>query len=77
MQYGQETLASGIGEPGGLGLPIAALTALQTGEIIDIDPITGITTKVADTGQDYSGRNLVVIQSANQAYSADMTYDAR
>ena len=75
LQYGQETLAGGIGEPGGLGLPIAALARLQNGQIIDIDPITGITTKVVDVDQDYSGLNLVVIQSANQAYSAQMTYD--
>jgi hypothetical protein len=75
-QFGQESLIGGIGEPSGLALPPDALAALQTGQIIDSDDVTGITVAVMDISQDDDGNGLVVIQSANEGYSADMTYDA-
>jgi hypothetical protein len=74
-QYGQELLAGGLGEPVGLVLPPASLARLQTGQIIDVDPITGITVTVTDIIQDYSGRDLVVIEASNQVYSTQTTYD--
>jgi hypothetical protein len=43
--------------------------------VIDEDNVTGITVSVKEIGQDPNGRNTVVLQAANQAYSADMTYD--
>jgi hypothetical protein len=76
-QYGQESLIGGIGEPGGLALPPAALAELQTGQIIDSDDVTGITVSVKDISQDDNGNDAVVIQSANEGYSGDMTYDTR
>ena len=74
-QYGQESLIGGIGEPTGIVLPPAALAALQTGKIIDTDPVTGITAEVIDVGSDDSGRDIAVIRLENQVYSAEMTYD--
>lgn len=75
-QYGQEnSQVGGIGQPGGLALPPDALATLQTGQVIDEDGVTGITVSVKDIGQDPNGRKTVVLQAANQAYSAEATYD--
>ncbi|OPX78906.1 MAG: hypothetical protein A4E45_01021 [Methanosaeta sp. PtaB.Bin039] len=71
----QDAQAGGIGEPGGLVLPPAALASLRAGQVIDSDDITGVTVSVVDIRPDYDGRNTVVIQAKNQAYSAQMTYD--
>lgn len=71
----QDAQAGGIGEPGGLVLPPAALASLRAGQVIDSDDITGVTISVVDIRPDYDGRNTVVIQAKNQAYSAQMTYD--
>jgi hypothetical protein len=74
-QYGQESHIGGIGQPGGLVLPPAALATLQKGQVIDTDPVTGITVLVKDIGQDAAGRNIAILMAANQAYSAEATYD--
>lgn len=74
-QYSQEKLAGGIGEPGGLAIPSASLASLRQGQVIDSDPVTGITTVVADVTKDDAGRDTVVIVSSNDAYSAELTYD--
>lgn len=74
-QYGQEEQIGGIGQPGGLALPTDALAALQTGQVIDTDDVTGITVEVKDVGQDANGRNIVVLSAFNQIYSAEVTYD--
>lgn len=74
-QYSQEKLAGGIGEPGGLALPPSSLATLRPGQVIDSDPVTGITTRVADVTRDDTGRDIVVIVSSNDAYSAELTYD--
>lgn len=74
-QYSQEKLAGGIGEPGGLAIPSASLASLRQGQVIDTDPVTGITTRVLDVTRDDAGRDIVVIVSNNNAYSAELTYD--
>ena len=74
-QYGQDSQVGGIGQPGGLALPPASLATLQKGQVIDKDPVTSITVSVKDIGQDATGRNIAVLQAANQAYSAEVTYD--
>jgi hypothetical protein len=74
-QYGQESQIGGIGQPGGLVLPPAALATLQKGQVIDTDPVTGITVLVKDIGQEAAGRNIAILMAANQAYSAEATYD--
>jgi hypothetical protein len=56
-------------------LPPAALATLQKGQVIDTDQVTGITVSVKDIGRDAAGRNIAVLQAANQAYSADVIYD--
>ncbi len=74
-QYGQEEQIGGIGQPGGLALPPNALAALQTGQVIDTDGVTGITVEVKDVSQDANGRSIVVLSASNQIYSAEMTYE--
>lgn len=74
-QYGHEEQVGGIGQPGGLALPPDALAALQLGQVIDIDDVTGITVEVKDVCQDANGRNIVVLLASNQIYSAKVTYD--
>jgi len=74
-QYGLEHLAGGIGEPGGLALPPASLSVIQSGQVIDTDPVTGIVVSVRDASLDYNQREIVVLESANQVYNAQMTYD--
>lgn len=74
-QYGQESQIGGIGQPGGLVLPPAALVTLHKGQVIDADQVTGITVSVKNIGQDAGGRNIVILQATNQAYSAEATYD--
>jgi len=74
-QYGGDSQVGGIGQPGGLALPPDALATLQTGQVIDEDNVTGITVSVKEIGQVSKGRNTVVLQAANQAYSANVTYD--
>jgi hypothetical protein len=74
-QYAQESQIGGIGQPGGLVLPPDALASLREGQVIDTDPVTDITVSVKDMGQDAAGRNVVILQAANQAYSAEVTYD--
>lgn len=75
-QYSQERLAGGIGEPGGLALPPTSLASLRSGQVIDSDPVTGVTTRVVDITSGYAGRDIVVIVSSNDAYSAELSYDA-
>ncbi len=75
-QYYQDSqISGGIGETGGIILPPAALAALREGQVIDIDPVTGITVSVKDVGRDATGRSIVTLQASNQAYSAETTYD--
>lgn len=74
-QYSQEKLAGGTGEPAGLALPPPSLATLQPGQVIDSDPVTGITTRVADVTRDDTGRDIAVMVSGNDAYSAEYTYD--
>lgn len=74
-QYSQEKLAGGTGEPAGLALPPSSLATLQPGQVIDSDPVTGITTRVADVTTDDTGRDIAVMVSGNDAYSAEYTYD--
>ena len=74
-QYGQDKLAGGIGEPGGLAMPPAALASLRAGQIIDEDPVTGIIARVVDLTRDDAGRETVVIGLENQVYSAELAYD--
>ena len=74
-QYAQESQIGGIGQPGGLVLPPDALASLREGQVIDTDPVTGIIVSVKDIGQDAAGRNEAILQAANQAYSAEATYD--
>ncbi|HOK57965.1 MAG TPA: hypothetical protein PK659_03820 [Methanothrix sp.] len=76
-QYSEEKLAGGVGEPGGLVLPPASLASLRSGQILDSDPVTGITTRVVDTTRDDTGRDVAVVKSNNQAYSVEFGYDIR
>jgi hypothetical protein len=77
----QSSLMGGIGEPAGLAVPITpqtaglalpttALASLRPGQVIDSDPVTGITTKVIDVTN-----NVATIGLANQVYSAQLSYD--
>lgn len=75
-QFGQDSQAGGIGQPGGLALPPEALKTLRIGQMIDRDEDTGITVAVKDIRQYADGRNLVVLSMANDGYSAEMTYDS-
>jgi hypothetical protein len=75
-QYGGDSQIGGIGQPGGLALPPTALATLKKSQEIDEDLVTGITVSVKDIVQDATGRNIAVLQAANQAYSAEVTYDA-
>jgi hypothetical protein len=74
-QYAQDSYIGGIGQPGGLVLPPAALATLETGQVIDADEVTGITVSVKDTNYDLKGQGIVVLSAANQAYSVDVAYD--
>ena len=56
-------------------MPPAVLALLEGCQVIDVDDVTGITVSVKDIGRDPSGRDIVVLQAANQIYSAETTYD--
>ena len=66
---------SGPGQIGGLWLPPQGLAGLQANQTIDRDPISGAETTVVGTQTGPTGRQLVIIREAGQAFGNEYYYD--
>ena len=60
---------------GGIFLPQAALAALKAGQVLDTDPITGVTVSVAQTPLNIGGRQLLVLVHEGQSFRRLYGYD--
>ena len=63
-------LISGPGQIGGVWLPPTALARLSAGQVLDSDPVIGMTTTVVG-----SQGNLVQIREAGRSHQIDYVYD--
>ena len=60
---------------GGVFLPQAALSALKAGQVLDTDPITGITVSVAQTSLNVDGKQLLVLMHEGRSFRRLYGYD--
>jgi len=60
---------------GGIFLPQAALAALKAGQVLDTDPITGVTVSVAQTPLNIDGKQLRVLVHEGQSFRRLYGYD--
>ena len=65
----QAELVTGSAQFGGLWIPPEAMGGLRAGQVLDRDPITGVTVSVSR-----ADGNVVVISEANQIQRMDFTY---
>lgn len=66
---------TGSGQFGGLWIPPQGLRQLRPGQTLDVDPITGMTTSVAQVGRTPQGLEAVTISESNQGQRVDSVYD--
>jgi len=69
------SLASAAVPSGGVFLPQAVLAALKAGQVLDTDPITGVTVSVAQTPLNIGGRQLLVLVHEGQSFRRLYGYD--
>ena len=60
---------------GGIFLPQAALAALKAGQVLDTDPVTGVTVSVAQTPLNIDGKQLLVLVHEGQSFRRLYGYD--
>lgn len=71
----QGVLFYGSAQFGGLWVPPRWLAQLRPGQILDTDPVTGVTVSVGQAGRTPQGTDVVTITEANQAVRTDGAYD--
>lgn len=71
----QSVRVAGAGQIGGIWLPPTALPQLRKGQVIDTDPISGVTTTVADNGLANQGRTFALIRENCPTFQLDYYYD--
>jgi len=70
------TVCTGPGMIGGVWIPPVGLATLTTGQVLDKDPLTKVTTTVTHVGP-IGERNMVVITEENPIQRIEYHYDAR
>ncbi len=72
----QAELVFGPAQLGGLWIAPRALAQLRSGQIVDTDPVTGVTASVGPIGRIPSGRVAVTITESGAGEQIDYAYDA-